>query len=362
MTHQFFEYLADRIVGTNLSGLNGPEGITISRQEFDRVNQVIVEHRELLKKTKELRNYIKELTEQNEAYCDAYKKLHKLASDNSAQYGKLKDHRDELFEEYTSNYKQLIALIDKHDSLKNEFNEKNNELESVSQISELLSGKFVETYLIMSGKDTGSFLHLRGYGVLKRAMREFLGELGLDPEMPKDEIEAGMNQEQRRSYNIVLLANADYAVCYKAIAGIIVAIDIIISEFNEGKIAEPLFQVDNFLKDMTELKDEQSSFLANFNHDNGNFHRNFVASRVEAYNEELRFDEVTNELNIDSSPLLMCSDNHEEAYERAKVALIKSKVTCEPTLKALGYDYDLELIPNALKSDMFSVREKLLKW
>ncbi|MDR7119823.1 hypothetical protein [Rheinheimera soli] len=81
-----FQYMADRLLGTNLSGLNGPKGVTLPQSEVDRVNSIIIEYNNLIKSNKHLHDENQQLIQKisglESENQDFRMKLARISSEN----------------------------------------------------------------------------------------------------------------------------------------------------------------------------------------------------------------------------------------------------------------------------------------
>ena len=313
-----FLYLADQIVGTNVSGLNGsrsefklpPGYVAISESEFDRANKAISDLHELSQKQGDIK-------EQNQALQKDLKRW------------------NEKIQSYESKLK---------------------ELENKSRLYEEWGERLIEQSGNESTKISATY---RGMHFVQAQFKALSKKFGFE-NSSRSFLKEKLDINQRFTFNIYIIAAADYKMLEIYLGSIVAAMTEVIDELKKinGDDNESI----QIISQLSQVREALLIDLVNFTRLDSDIFKSFHSARVKEIAEKARFKKSGDdyEFDPDSVPPVSKGTIDEALSNLGAISAIKERIKDNDVRDALRVEDDEMLIPSSIHTEQFGIRSYVL--
>ena len=302
-----FQFLADKVVGTNISGLNGGKpGVVISQEDYERANRLV----------EQLNSAMQRLSLQDKELASLMAALQ--ASDSGAT--------------------QLNARL------------------SANNFEHALA---IGANVAVGSDDRRISEDAKSQLFLKERIKAYARSVGLSPDLTIVQLALQMTPQQRYTCNIYTIASADYLVMQNYIANVILAVDTLLdggADYTFVPASEHL----RFKESLATVKQHLVEDLIQLSRVDGDLFKRWFKVRVQALSLAVKFKPGTREIDPESIPPISQVDAAKILRTAAEVREVKQRL--EPMAKqVLDIEGNRDLLPSAYLSDAFEVHRYLMK-
>lgn len=302
MSGDIFNLIADRVFGTNISGMNEKprkDLVSVPLSEFERGNKIIQEHSSLLQKYQTM--------------SESHKQLH-----------------DEL---NRVRAKLEGALIDARVS--------NSAVEGLFK----LIGH--EDARISSEKKAGSFVRTQFFQLVKK--------FGFEDGVNIDFVRKNVNLQQKFSFNIYMIAAADYMMIQSYLATLIAALGEVIDDAKKS-VDSPFFGKEDFIKNLEATKNVLVDDLISVSRLDSNAFKSFHRNRVQELVAKVKFIPGTSDIDPNTIPPISAGEIDDTLNKMQAIHIIKKRIQDEEVVESLSIENMDTLIPSAYHVDKFNIK------
>lgn len=295
MSGDVFNYVADRVFGTNLSGLNGKSSgdtISLPLSEYERGNKAIEERNALF--------------EQNQKLLEELKKV---------------------------NSKLESALSDVRGSDT-----------AIENIFKLVGN---EEAKISAEKKGDYFVRTQFYSLAKR--------FGFADNVNIDFVRKNLNLQQKFSFNVYMIAAADYMMLQNYLATLVAALGEVISEAKDSPDS-PFFGHTSFIDKLQMVKTALTNDLVNVSRVDSNTFKDFHKKRVQVLASSVKFHSGTDEIDPASVPSISAGLIDDTLNQMHAIHAIKGRIKDEEVTESLDVSSIDTLIPSAYHVSKFNIK------
>ncbi len=295
MSGDIFNYVADRVFGTNISGLNGRNNgdtISIPRSEYERGNQIIAE-------------------------------------------------RNDLFDQ---NQKLLAELNRVNSRLESALSDVRGLDTAVENIFKLVGN---EESKISAEKKGDYFVRTQFYSLAKR--------FGFADNVNIDFVRKNLNLQQKFSFNVYMIAAADYMMLQNYLATLVAALGEVISEAKDSPDS-PFFGHTSFIEKLQMIKTALINDLVNVSRVDSDAFKGFHKKRVQILASSVKFYPGTDEIDPMSVPSIYAGLIDDTLNQMHAIQAIKGRIKDEEVTESLDVNGIDTLIPSAYHVSKFNIK------
>lgn len=309
-----FMYLADTIMGTNVSGMNGeqtngiqvPPGVrAVSEYDFNRANEALM----------------------------AIGPLEQEVHNKSLENDNLKRELEKLRAKYETSSSEL-------ESTKNAYEHKARVLdavfEEVGSEDQKLSAKSRAEYFV------------------RAQYRALAKRFGYSEDVSNTILHKELDLKQRFTFNVYIIAAADYMMLQSYLASIVAAMEDLIDDAK--KVEEsPFFNNKEFISKIQDLRQALISDLIEVSRIDSDAFKTFHKERVQAVAKSAKFLPGGVYIDPQTVPPLSAGAVDDILSQFNAISAVKSKIADNDIKKALDSSSDDYLLPSAYQTKQFSV-------
>lgn len=302
--------LADKILGTNASGLNNRGYVQITEQDLNRANAAIHNEANLLNEVERLRN------ELNVA-LNKYEHSESKVSDLSEMADRL--------------------ISEKHDA----------RVKSSSLQNYLIGNVGAEHNFISESARADAFVRSQFYKLIKK--------MGFNEDLSVEELSRQMSLNQRYSFNIYITAAADYMMLQKYLSTVCCAL----SDFIKTAQNDPnsvLYGNNEAIDRLNTVKHALVQDVLNYSRVDCSLYKDFHKTRVNEIAESVKLIPGTSKFIESSIPPVSLAAVDAILCEYNATAEIKKMISDEYVREALVENDNNALIPSAYATNQFQIR------
>lgn len=294
-----FQLLADQVMGTNISGMNGGGMVQITEQELHYANQAINNNQSLAKKNEALQN-------------------------------------------------ELMAIRDKYERSLSQLEFAQKDSKSTNNVIELIYGEVGSAdSRISENKRADYFVRTQYFALLKR--------FGIERTVAKGDVREQLTHNQQFTFNVYMIANADYMLMQTYLASVLAAMNEVIKEADSNPQSE-LSNQPEFKANITSVRDALSDDLVTLARVDSNAYMDFHKSRVKVIAKEAKLIPGTVTIEPSSVPPISCGQIDQIMKEANAIGAVKSRITDAGAKKALQVHDNDALIPSAYATGQFGIK------
>ncbi|MFN3710256.1 MAG: hypothetical protein ACK4GU_00190 [Alishewanella aestuarii] len=302
--------MADKILGTNASGLNNRGYVQITEQDLNRANAAIHNEAHLLNEVDRLRN------ELNVA-------LNKY------------QHSDGKVQTLSEMYEKLIL------------EERDASVKASTYRSIYINHVGSESNFISESTRAGAFVKSQFYKLVKK--------MGFNEGLSVDELGKQMSLNQRYSFNIYITAAADYMMLQKYLSTVCCALsDFIKTAQNDPNSA--LYENNEAIDRLTAVKHGLVQDVLNYSRVDCSLYKDFHKTRVNEIAESVKLIPGTSKFIESSIPPVSLAAVDAILCKYNATAEIKRMISDEYVREALVENDNNVLIPSAYATNQFQIR------
>lgn len=310
-----FMYLADTIMGTNVSGMNGdqtngiqvPPGVrAVSEYDFNRANEALM----------------------------AIGPLEQEVHNKSLENDNLKRELEKLRAKYEASSSEL-------ESTKDAYEHKARVLDSV--------------YNIVGSEDQKLSAKSRAEYFVRAQYKALAKRFGYSEDVSNTVLHKELDLKQRFTFNVYIIAAADYMMLQSYLASIVAAMEDLI---NDAKKVEesPFFNNEEFISKIQDLRQALISDLIEVSRIDSDTFKKFHKERVQVVGKNARFLPGGVDIDPQTVPPLSAGAVDDILSQFNAISAVKSKIADSDIKKALDNSCDEHLIPSAYQTSQFSVK------
>lgn len=317
-----FMYLADTIMGTNVSGMNGdqtngiqvPPGVrAVSEYDFNRANEALM----------------------------AIGPLEQEVHNKSLENENLK--------------RELEKLRAKYESSSNELDESNKALASTQRAFEHKARVLDAVYEKVGSEDQKLSAKSRAEYFVRAQYKALAKRFGYSEDVSNTVLHKELDLKQRFTFNVYIIAAADYMMLQSYLASIVAAMEDLIDDAK--KVEEsPFFNNKEFISKIQDLRQALISDLIEVSRIDSDTFKKFHKERVQVVGKNARFLPGGVDIDPQTVPPLSAGAVDDILSQFNAISAVKSKIADSDIKKALDNSCDEHLIPSAYQTSQFSVK------
>lgn len=298
--NQLFQLLADRMVGTNISGLNGGASQSVSAEQYNYI----------LEKLKNAEKTISDLNSQVEA-----------ESRNAKAFAR---DFDKLLKDFNREVNTKFKISD-------EVGSDNRPLSQTATAWHFITAR----------------------------LRAYVKSIGLDPKSSVNVLQDQMTPQQRYTANVYLIASADYMVLQNHIVNVMVAVGKMIEDAESGN-DEILQGIPGYPDNLYVIYDSLKDDLITMTRADVSFFKQWFPERVDQIARSAKFIHGTRDIDPSTIPDLISVDNKKLLSSSAQLNVLRSKIAPEAQ-PFINVDDQGRLFPSSYASNAYDVKSLMMK-
>ena len=304
MASEVFQLIADKLLGTNVSGMNGAtvDGVVLSQSEVDRANAIITEYNKLV----------------------------------TAHQNLISDHQ-----QLQNRIRQLESDLGRQQSLSR------NADNSLARISS-------DNRRISQGEMVGSFVDLR--------LNAYLTSIGIDPALKKEERVALMSKRQRYTYNLYAIASTDYMLLTHNISDLLLAVESLVFKSLNGELTG-LEGTDGYPNSLYAIKAVLADCLLTVTQAEHDVFKEWFTKRVSDLSASVRFFSDTKQINPETIPPISLADAEHYINDLQHIKAIKAEIPERAVGLLIGDEPTLTsdaLMPSSYQTGAYGIKHRIM--